>query len=362
MRQLKASQNESLWMMRAIQLAEKGRGRVEPNPLVGAIVFDARGRMVSEEYHGKFGGPHAEVKALTLAGRKALGGTLFITLEPCSTYGKTPPCTDKILQSGVTKVVIGSVDPNPRHRGRGIRILKKGGINVKTGLLHDLIQKQNSRFFKFIKTGIPYVTLKLAQSLDGKIATSLGESKWITSRESRKKVQELRSHNEAILVGTNTLKLDEPMLRLRHQGGRHPRRIFIVRKPDQFRKYLMARDEKRDILFFQKSFCFRLKNTQVIKAPFNRKGILISFLLKRLSKEGISSLLVEGGGEMAASFLEGNWVDQVYFFIAPVIIGGRGAKTGVEGKGVKSLQHALHLKDPKVERLGEDVLIYGELK
>ena len=348
--------------MRAIQLAEQGRGKVEPNPRVGALLFDAKGNFVSEGHHSFFGGPHAEVEAIQRAGNKARGGTLFVTLEPCSTYGKTSPCTDLIIRSGIRRLVIGAVDPNPKHRGRGISVLKKQGIQITTGVLEDLVQKQNPEFFKFMTKGIPYVSLKLAQSLDGKIATYRGESKWITSSQSRHKVQLLRSFHQAILVGTNTLRQDRPHLQLKGIKGRNPRRIFIARNPETIKSFLKARDEAGDMLFFEKKPRFTLKQTQLFQAPFDQDGIRISFLMKALAGEGISSLLVEGGGEMAANFLKGNWVDYVYFFIAPILIGGRTAKTSVEGQGVASLTKAIRLTDMSHETLGEDLLIQGVIR
>jgi len=223
--------NNQHYMLEALQAAEKGRGWVEPNPLVGAMVLDARGHFVSRGYHRRLGGAHAEVDALMRAGKRAQGGTLIVTLEPCSTQGKTPPCTEAILRSGIQKIMIGAVDPNPMHRGRGLRILKKKGLKVTVGLQEEAVKQQNAHFFKFMKTGLPFVSLKLAESLDGKIATVRGESRWITSLESRKQVQKLRASHQAILVGTNTLKQDAPGLRVKDHPGRHPHRIFVSRNP-----------------------------------------------------------------------------------------------------------------------------------
>jgi diaminohydroxyphosphoribosylaminopyrimidine deaminase/5-amino-6-(5-phosphoribosylamino)uracil reductase len=290
------------------------------------------------------------------------GGTLYVTLEPCSTHGKTPPCTDLILNSGLERVVVGARDPNPKHRGSGIEVLRSSGLKIKTGVLQAEVRRQNASFFRMMDRTYPFVTLKLAQSLDGKIATARGESKWISSAASRRKVQELRRDHEAVLVGTNTLKSDKPGLRLRGTKGKDPRRIFIVRRPGELKRYLSAEDREGDILFHQKTPSFKLRHAKTIKAPFTRRGILLSFLMRSLAKERISSLLIEGGGEMAASFLEGGWVDRVYFFIAPIIIGGSKARTGVEGEGVKRLHHALHLKEMKIERSGKDILIRGKLK
>ncbi len=354
--------NNSLWMMRALQLAEKGRGRVEPNPRVGSVVLDSKGRLVSEGYHSYFGGPHAEVEALRKAGKKAKGGTLYVTLEPCSTHGKTLPCTDTLLRSGIKHVMVGITDPNPKHRGRGMRILKKAGIKVSSGILPEAVRAQNPEFFKFMTTGIPYITLKMAQSLDGKISTASGESRWITSPQSRKRVQELRELHEALLVGTSTLRQDKPRLRLRGRKGRQPRRIFIVRDPNQLSSYLKSREAKGDILFYQKKPRFLLGKLRQVQAPFGPEGIKIPFLLKVLAQEGISSLLIEGGGEMAASFLKGGWVNRACFFIAPIFIGGRKAPTSVEGDGARRLAKAIRLTNTSVERIGPDILIQGEVQ
>lgn len=354
--------NQYLLMMRAIQLAEKGRGFVEPNPLVGAIITNAQGQILAEGYHERFGGPHAEINALKKLSGNSQNLTLFVTLEPCSTHGKTPPCTDAILNSKIRRVVIGTLDPNPRHRGRGVRILKLHGLSVETGVLADVVRSQNARFFTLMETRRPYVTLKMAESLDGKIATSTGESKWITSEISRGRVQELRRQNEAILVGTRTLKLDIPHLSVRNKQTCQPRRIFIARDPNQLKKYFHASDRSGDFLFYAKPLRFNLKKTTLVRAPFARGGVSIDFVLKRLGREGISSLLVEGGGEMAASFLEGGFVDEVYFFIAPLLIGGRTAKTSFEGRGFSRIKNALRLRDSQVEILGRDVLVHGFIR
>jgi len=349
-------------MLRALQLAERGRGKVEPNPRVGAVVLDRKGGLAAEGWHSRFGGPHAEVEALKNAGKKARGGTLFVTLEPCSTFGKTPPCTDAILNSGIKRVVVGTQDPDPRHQGRGTRILKSRRISVVTGILQGPAKEQNPEFFKWMKSGIPYVGLKLAQSLDGKIATSRGESKWITSPSSRERVQLLRSLHQAVLVGTETLRKDKPRLALRGIKGRAPRRIFVVRDPNQLSGYLKAQAKEGDLLFFKIPPRFSLKKMRGIPAPFNARGIRIAFLMKTLGREGISSLLVEGGGEMAASFLEGGWADKLYIFIAPILIGGRAAKTGLEGKGIETLAKAFRLERMSVETIGPDILVQGEVR
>ncbi len=355
-------QKDVFWMKRALRLAEKGWGTAQPNPVVGAVVLDKKGRKISEGYHQSFGSSHAEVNALKRVLKVSRGGTLYVTLEPCSTFGKTPPCTDLIIKSGIKRVVVGAIDPNPRHKGRGVRLLKRKGIHVTNGLLAEEVERQNAFFFKFMRSGTPFVTLKLAQSLDGKIATSSGESKWITGPASRKRVQVLRQNHGAILVGTNTLKNDKPSLRVRGFKGLHPRRIFVAREPKAIKDYLLAMDHPNDFLFYGSPYKFRLKHMTQIKAPFDQKGVSLPFMIKKLAAAGITSLLVEGGGEMAAELLRGNWVDEVYFFIAPIIIGGRDAKTSVGGEGFGSLAKAFHLKDVQTEYLGSDILLRGFVK
>ncbi len=356
-------------MREAIRLAEKGRGRVSPNPLVGAIVVK-RGKVIGRGAHLFFGGSHAEINALRMAGRKAKGATLYVTLEPCSTWGKTGPCTEAILQSGVKQIYIGAKDPNPKHGGRGIRILRRAGLKVKHGILAEEVLEQNAGFVSLMKKKRPYVILKMAQSLDGKIATAKGESKWITSEATRKFVHTLRSKVDAILVGTNTLMYDDPYLTARNGSARtnQPSRIILDRR---LKIKLRARclDAKSAPVYYataQKNVSratsrFGSKRVDILGIPEKAHTLDLKLLLEEIAKRGVASILVEGGGELAASLLKDKLVDKIYWCIAPIFIGGRAAKTSVEGAGIERLTDALKLKEVEIHRLGGDIVIEGAL-
>jgi len=354
------------WMKRALARAEKGRGRTSPNPMVGAVVVRA-GKRVGEGHHAYFGGPHAEVVALRRAGRRAQGATLYVTLEPCSTWGKTPPCVDAVIASGVKRVVIGSADPNPQNRLTGIRKLKRAGIQVHVGVCAREVQRQNQPFFKAMRTGLPFVTLKMAQSLDGKIAASSGESRWISSRASRELVHRLRSEADAVLVGKNTALLDNPRLR-GVNGGTKPWRVVL--DPDLklrptariFRGSqltLRAVSEKK----LKGSFKTRFGRTGQIFLPLpEKKGRLeLKPLLQKLVSLGVHHLLVEGGGELAWSLIQQGWVDRLIWIVAPKIVGGREAKTSVEGEGVEKISRAFPLRWDRIYPSGDDWILEAKL-
>ncbi len=356
---------DEYWMSRALHLAEKGRGFTSPNPVVGACLVK-RNRLISEGFHASFGGPHAEVEAIRKAGKKAQGATLYVTLEPCSTYGKTPPCTEAIQDARIARVVVGTIDPNPKHRGRGILLLKKQGVRVTTGVLKKEAELQNEAFLKWIRTGIPFVTLKMAQSLDGKIASRTGESRWISGSQARHWVHKLRASCDAVLVGKNTLLKDDPRLTVRNgRAAKEPWRIVLDEKGSSPLKARIFRAQGPVILGcskkFFKSVLKKFRNTKVTVLPLkSNKGKLdLKQLLWNLGSLGIISLLVEGGGEVAGSFLELGLVDKICWLIAPKIVGGRDAKTSVEGSGVASLAHAHRIRRSRVVSLGDDLLFEG---
>lgn len=353
------------WMKRALALAEKGRGFASPNPVVGACVVKS-GKLVSEGFHETFGGPHAEVNALCRAGKKARGSTLYVTLEPCSTWQKTPPCTRSIIESGVKRVVVTALDPNPKHAGRGIRILKKAGIRVDIGVFKREAEEQNKYFSRWVLSGKPFVILKMAQSLDGKIATRTGESRWMTDKESRKFVHELRSKVDAIVVGKNTVLKDDPELTVRLKNARwQPWKFVLDTRGELSPGHRIFKASAGAVLVclekVLKKVLRRFKNASVSILPIpERKGRLdLRVLVKKLGTHGFTSLLVEGGGELAAGFLDDGLVDHAYFMIAPKIIGGRNAKTSVEGEGIRKLADACGLDKLKVYKLGEDIIIEG---
>lgn len=350
-------------MKAALKLAVKGRGDVSPNPMVGAVIV-CNGQVVGKGYHKKAGLPHAEINALEESGESAKGATLYVNLEPCNHYGKTPPCTDKIIEAGISEVVVAMQDPNPLNSGEGFRRLKSAGINVKTGILEDEAQQLNEAFIKFIKTGEPFVTAKIAMSLDGKIATRTGESKWITGIKAREYVQKLRSEVDAILVGVNTIIEDDPELKIRNEIKSPIRVILDSQARIPLKARVLAGKPKTMIAttkYATISKINELKKTGAEVLITGDKGgrIDLKELMKKLGKLGVISLLLEGGGEVLSSALSARIVDKALFFIAPKIIGGRDAPTAVGGEGIRSISEAVPLKRVKVRRFGEDMLIEG---
>ncbi len=354
------------WMRFAIKLAEKGRSAVSPNPMVGACVVRC-GRLISSGYHEKFGGPHAERYALEKAGHRARGATLYVTLEPCATWQKTPPCVPLIKEKGIREVVIGSLDPNPLNHGKGVRFLRKNNIRVTVGILSKAVQEQNEGFFKYITEKRPFVTLKMAQTLDGKIATHKGLSRWISCPKSRNFVHELRARHDAVLVGKNTFYKDNPRFTIRRNAkslmSGKPWKVVVVSGGEDLSKQTrFFEDERLGVLVFPEDRTKDvLKNTASLKHSLaflpvkSKKGKLnIPELLKKLASLGITTLLVEGGGELAWSFLETHCVDRLYWIIAPKIFGGRQSKTSVEGSGVDIPSKAFLCRDSRVFKLGDD--------
>ncbi len=355
------------FMERALGLAEKGRGLTYPNPMVGALL--ARGsKVIAEGYHRFFGAPHAEAKAIRKAGNKASSTCLYVTLEPCSTFGKTPPCTRLIIEKGIREVVIAAEDPNPAHRGRGIAELRRNGVRVSVGLLRNEAERQNEVFFKWMRTGMPFVILKMAQTLDGKIAASSGASRWITSKESRNKVHAWRAENQAVLVGARTVLLDDPRLRS-GDDARQPVRVILdpfLRIPLN-RKIFKFKDGKTLMVCgescFKKNYeRYHRREIALLAVPIRNRRLDLKSLLEKLGTMGIISVLIEGGGETAADFLEAGLVDKVHFFIAPKILGGRAAKTSVEGLGINRLEKAIKIRDMEMSRSGDDFLMTGYVK
>lgn len=353
------------WMKRALELAEKGRGLTSPNPIVGACLVKTN-RLIAEGFHRSFGAPHAEIEAIRRAGRKARGATLYVTLEPCSTYGKTPPCTEAIQVAKITRVVIGAIDPNPRHQGRGVSILKRRDVRVKVGVLKGEVEKQNEAFSKWVRTKVPFVILKMAQSLDGKIALRTGASRWISGPKARMWVHHLRAAQDAILVGKNTVLNDNPRLSVRNgRVTRAPWRIVLDRKGAVSPAARMFRVSGPAILVCSERFFHRVskkfRNTKatIISVKTIKGKLDLVQLLRYLGALGITSLLVEGGGEVAWSFFKLGLVDKVEWIFAPKIIGGRAAKTSVEGSGINSFAQAHLIRPDRIVRLGNDILFEG---
>jgi len=363
--------NDAFFMQRVLTLAQRGRGRTAPNPLVGAVVIK-NGKIVGEGYHQRFGGPHAEAVALRRAGSRAREATLYVNLEPCCHIGRTPPCTDTILHSGIREVVIGIRDPNPLNSGKGIRILKSHRVRVRVGILEEECRLLNRPFLKYMTKGLPHVTVKVAQSLDGKIATVTGASRWITGELARRLVLTERAHSNAILVGVNTILKDDPLLTARRNGRPllyQPTRIVLdryLRTPPSSRVVRTSRDaplvlaigkdvsERKLLRYHPYPIIF-------LRMPTDGGKVRLLPLLKTLAEMEVTHLLVEGGGTVIADFLEKRFVDRILWFVAPKLIGGKQAPTAFEGKGILKLSQAIRLKRVRVRKIGEDLLIEGSL-
>ncbi len=367
---LMRSSEDEKYMQRALDIAARAQGRTSPNPMVGAVVVKDN-QVVGEGYHMKAGTPHAEVHALQAAGDAAWGATLYVNLEPCSHYGRTPPCADAIVEAGVKRVIVAGLDPNPRVSGRGLKILQDAGIETLTGVLEQEARNLNLAFFKYIQTGIPLVSLKVAMTLDGKIATSTGDSRWISGEASRKHVHQLRNVYDAIMVGIGTVLKDDPMLntRLEDKDIRDPIRVIIDSKldlPSSSNIVKTTRQQKTIVFCSQQADSARQEFLEeagltVIKMTVNEEKLPLEEVLRVLGEMEIMTLLVEGGGEINGYLIEKNLVDKVYWFIAPKIVGGREAPTPVGGRGITQLKDALPLKSMEIQRFDEDILITGYL-
>lgn len=351
-------------MSLALREAEKGLARVSPNPLVGAVVVKNH-RVIAKGAHLDFGGPHAEVHALRRAGARARGATLYVSLEPCSTFGKTPPCTHAIVQAGVKRVVAACRDPNPRHRGKGFALLRHHGIRVTESCLEREARELNRGFFTWVREKRPYVVLKLAQTLDGKIATRTGDSRWVSARSARRLVQDLRKRTDAILVGSGTVLRDNPRLSVR-ASRRQPAVVLLdarLRVPLTAR-VLADRSRIRLVVAGRVAKHARMRyfarGVDLLELARGRR-IPLRDLLAILAQVGLTSLLVEGGGETAAGFLEEGLVDRLFLFIAPKLAGGRSAPTSFEGEGCARMRDCIHIPSWQLSRVGGDLLFTADL-
>jgi len=331
------------FMRLALRLASRGAGSTSPNPMVGALLV-RRGRIIGRGWHHRAGLPHAEIEALQDASRRgqsARGATLYVTLEPCSTHGRTPPCTEAIEAAGIKRVVVAATDPNPAHSGRAFRLLRRAGIEVVHGVIEREADALNEVFNHWITRRTPFVTVKSAMTLDGKIATAAGESKWITSEKARGRGMKWRAQSDAVLVGINTVLADDPRLTVRATNGRSPRRIILdthARTPltakvvtDEFASLTTVVVGKKAP---RRRVAALARHVNVLASPTKNGTIDLEWLLKQLGAQEVTSLLVEGGGEVNASFLLAGLVQRVEFFYAPKILGGRDARKGVAGAGV----------------------------
>lgn len=356
------------FMGMALRLARKGLGRTAPNPAVGAVVVK-RGKVVGRGWHRAAGQPHAEVEALKDAGKKAKAATLYVTLEPCNHKGRTPPCTDAILKAGIARVVAASSDPNPKVASGGARRLVRGGVDVEMGVREKEGRELIEAFAKHAATGLPFVVAKAAMSLDGKIATRTGHSRWISSRAARRFAHRLRDEADAVLVGSGTVLADDPHLtcRVSNNTGRQPLRVVLdtrLTTPLDSKLVKTAGEGRVLVACGKKALKSREKalveaGVEVLRLPAKRGLLDIAALLKELGRRDIMCLLVEGGAVVHGSFFDRGLVDRVYMVIAPKIIGGLDAPGPVAGRGIKTMAQAMNLKDVRVMRKGPDLVITG---
>lgn len=358
--------NHEYFMNLAMQLALKAKNMTSPNPLVGAVVVRS-GLVIAEGYHERAGAPHAEVIALYKAADKARGASLYVTLEPCAHFGRTPPCVDRIVKSGIKKVFIGMIDPNPLNNGKGVKLLKQHGIEVEVGFLQEELRKINEVFIKYITQKIPFVTVKIAESLDGKIATKSGDSKWITSDSSRGYAHRLRKNYDAVMVGVNTVLRDNPKLDAWF-SKRQPVKVIIDSR--------LSTPQEANIFLKGKAIIATLstrpgqetanrkildQKAKVLEVKEKAGQINLKDLMKKLASLEITNVLVEGGGTLIGALFDEGLVDKVLFFISPKIIGGKEAISSVMGAGISRIDKAIKLKEVKLKRIGEDFLIEGNI-
>ncbi len=372
------------FMCRALRLARRGYGLTSPNPMVGAVLVKG-GKVIGQGWHRRAGLPHAEIEALCDAhqrGQNPKGATLYVTLEPCSTHGRTPPCTDAIIAAGIRRLVVGTTDPNPKHHGRAFRILRSAGVKA-VALAQPLAvecERLNEAFNHWIIHQTPFVTVKAAMTLDGKIATAAGQSKWITGEQARAWAMHLRRGADAILVGINTILADDPALTIRSTphaksqvpGGKQLRRIVLdsmARTPLSAKVVTDKFAALTTIVVSQYAPKYRAtalaKHVNILVAPLTRipspdtrhPTLDLRWLMRKLGAEDVTSLLVEGGGEVNASFLLGGLAHRIAFFYAPKILGGRYARKAVAGEGARNLAEAMPLRDLAWKRLGPDLLL-----
>lgn len=382
---------DELFMRRAIELAKEGAGSANPNPMVGAIVVK-NGRIIGEGYHKKYGELHAERNALASCIESPDGATMYITLEPCCHYGKTPPCTEAIIESNISKVVIGSKDPNPLVAGKGIRLLREVGIEVTDDFLREECDKLYPVFFHFIKNKTPYVTLKYAMSLDGKIAAATGKSQWISCEASRIHTHDYRANNMAIMVGVGTVIKDNPSLTCRNERGISPIRVICdtkLKTPLDCEVVMSAFADEKKIKYAETTK--QNNNTNELRLPrtiiassvtnenlikkYEERGVTILYtpqgqdghidlhqLMIRLGAMKIDSMILEGGGTLNWSALNAGVVNKIQCYLAPKILGGKDAATAVQGTGVSSPSEAFKVKNTEIKRIGDDIFIESELK
>jgi diaminohydroxyphosphoribosylaminopyrimidine deaminase / 5-amino-6-(5-phosphoribosylamino)uracil reductase len=364
----RAMSKHEQWMRLALKEAERAIGRTRPNPLVGAVIVK-NGRLLAKGFHKRAGLAHAEVEALQKLGGRAPGADVYCTLEPCNHMGRTGPCSEALIAAGVRRVFVGMRDPNPIVDGRGLRKLRAAGIEVHLGLLEDECLRLNEAFTHFITTRRPYVIAKIAQSLDGRVATHTGESKWVTSEAARREGHVLRNACDAVLVGIGTVLADDPELTCRVRGGRDPLRVVVdtqARTPTRARVVRIARSSKAATMIAVGTGAPRRRTKQLEAAGAQlmfckeRRGVIdLEDLVKQLGKLELLSVLVEGGPTLLGGFFDRGLVNKLHAFIAPRVVGGQGALSSVGGEGVARLRDSMWLKDVRVSSVGDDLWITG---
>lgn len=360
--------NDTQWMRLALKLAEQGCGFVSPNPMVGAVIVK-NGRVIGQGHHEKYGGPHAERNALAGCKESPEGATLYVTLEPCCHYGKTPPCTEAILQSGIRRVVVGSGDPNPLVAGKGIARLQSNGIEVLEGVLRTECERLNEVFFHFMQTGMPYTVMKYAMTMDGKTAAYTGQSRWITGEAARRRVHQDRLRYSAVMVGVGTVLADDPLLTCRIENGRNPLRILCdthLRTPLSAQIVTTAQEIPTVIATCQTDSERRQPyldaGCRLLSVPQRSGHLDLRALMNLLGQEKVDSILLEGGGTLNWSALQQGLVNKIQAYIAPKLFGGANGKTPVAGVGVSSPEQAFLLTDSTITCLDGDFLIESEVK
>ena len=377
--------DQSAVMARALHLAERGEGLVEPNPLVGAVIVDSALRLVGEGWHERFGGSHAEVNALGRAGSSAAGNVLFVTLEPCCHFGKTPPCTEALIAAGIKRVVIAAPDPFPQVAGKGITRLREAGIQVEIGLLEQQARELTAPFRKLVELGTPFVHAKWAMTLDGKLASRTGTSRWISNPSSREIVQHLRGRMDAIVIGGGTAAADDPLLTARPAGPRTALRIVVDSQARLSLDSQLVRTANEIPVLVAASAAapadnlrrLREAGVEVVTFParrtadtetgtgsgnFNSGQTDVPALLRELGRRRFTNLLVEGGSKLLGSFFDLGLIDMAHVFVAPKLVGGSRAMTPLGGHGLAEMSHAVQLEAPQIQILEGDVYIRGRLK
>ena len=355
------------YMALALSLAERGVGWASPNPMVGAVIVKD-GRIIGQGWHERCGQPHAERNALAACTESPQGATMYVTLEPCCHYGRQPPCTQAILDAGIRRVVVGSGDPNPLVAGKGLALLRETGVEVTEHVLEEECVKLNEVFFHYIRTRRPYVVMKYAMTLDGKIAAHTGDSKWVTGEEARAHVQQLRHRYTGIMVGVGTVLADDPLLTCRIPGGRSPARIICdtqLRTPLTAQVVVTARETPTLLATCctdpEKRADYEAAGCQVLTGPERDSHVDLDWLMGELGQREIDSILLEGGGTLNWAALEQGIVQKVLAYIAPKLAGGKDAKTPVEGTGIDRMARAVRLEHSTVTQIGADFLIESEV-